>query len=52
LIDGKDIRQLNIEWLRSHIGYVGQEPVLFQGTITDNIRMGKPQATEVNIIEL
>jgi ATP-binding cassette subfamily B (MDR/TAP) protein 1 len=47
LLDGQDIRQLNIEWLRSQIGYVGQEPVLFSGTIEDNIRMGKQHATEV-----
>ncbi|CAF5213624.1 unnamed protein product, partial [Rotaria magnacalcarata] len=38
LLDGRDIRKLNIEWLRSQIGYVGQEPVLFSGTIEDNIR--------------
>ncbi|CAF4872982.1 unnamed protein product, partial [Rotaria magnacalcarata] len=47
LLDGRDIRKLNIEWLRSQIGYVGQEPVLFSGTIEDNIRLGKPDATEV-----
>ncbi|CAF1582735.1 unnamed protein product [Rotaria magnacalcarata] len=51
LLDGQDIRQLNIEWLRSHIGYVGQEPVLFSGTIEDNIRMGKPHATEDEVIQ-
>jgi ABC-type multidrug transport system fused ATPase/permease subunit len=49
-LDGRDIRQLNIEWLRSHIGYVGQEPVLFSGSIEDNIRMGKPDATDVNVV--
>ena len=46
-LDGRDVRQLNIEWLRSQIGYVGQEPVLFSGSIEDNIRLGKPNATEV-----
>ncbi|CAF3338444.1 unnamed protein product [Rotaria socialis] len=51
LLDGRDIRKLNIEWLRSQIGYVGQEPVLFSGTIADNIRLGKPDATEEEIYE-
>lgn len=47
LIDGRNIRDYNIEWLRSRIGCVGQEPVLFSGSIADNIRMGKPYATDV-----
>ena len=49
-LDGRDIRQLNIEWLRLQIGYVGQEPVLFSGSIEDNIRLGKPNATEVRFL--
>ena len=40
LLDGMDIRSLNIRWLRSVIGYVGQEPVLFSGTIFENISYG------------
>jgi ATP-binding cassette, subfamily B (MDR/TAP), member 1 len=40
LIDGRNTNQLNIRWLRSKIGYVGQEPVLFSGTIADNISFG------------
>ena len=39
-LDGKDIRSLNVRWLRSQIGYVGQEPVLFSGSILDNIAYG------------
>jgi ATP-binding cassette subfamily B (MDR/TAP) protein 1 len=39
-LDGVDIRDLNIRWLRSQIGYVGQEPVLFQGSIYENIVYG------------
>ncbi|CAF0985129.1 unnamed protein product [Adineta steineri] len=46
LLDGQDIRDLNIEWLRSKIGYVGQEPILFSGSIEDNIRLGKSDATQ------
>ena len=39
-LDGKDIRSLNIKWLRDQIGYVGQEPVLFAGSIGENIAYG------------
>eukprot|EP00981_Chlorochromonas_danica_P013488 scaffold6397_cov175-Ochromonas_danica.AAC.26 len=39
-LDGHDLRSLNIKYLRSLIGYVGQEPVLFTGTIGDNIAYG------------
>ena len=38
LLDGVDIRQYNLRWLRSQIGLVSQEPLLFSGTILDNIR--------------
>ena len=44
-LDGMDLRSLNIRWLRQQIGLVGQEPVLFSGTIADNIRSGKEEAT-------
>ena len=46
LLDGKDIKTLNVAWLRSHIGIVSQEPVLFTGSIEENIRFGKPNATD------
>ena len=39
-MDNRDLRQLNIQWLRSKIGLVSQEPVLFDGSIADNIRYG------------
>ncbi|CAH3192004.1 unnamed protein product, partial [Porites evermanni] len=39
-IDGNDVRSLNIQWLRSHIGIVSQEPVLFGCSIADNIAYG------------
>ncbi|KAH9149337.1 hypothetical protein AeRB84_007570, partial [Aphanomyces euteiches] len=39
-LDGRDISTLNLHWLRSHIGLVGQEPVLFVGTIAENIASG------------
>ena len=42
LFDGVDIKTLNVKWLRAQLGYVGQEPVLFNGTVRDNIGYGKP----------
>lgn len=45
LLDGRDIRDLNPQWLRSRIGVVAQEPVLFSTTIAANIRYGRSTAT-------
>jgi ATP-binding cassette subfamily B (MDR/TAP) protein 1 len=42
LLDGRDMRDLDVKWLRSQVGLVGQEPKLFQGSIFENIAMGKP----------
>lgn len=39
-LDGTDVRELNVKWLRSQIGYVGQEPVLFSASIHDNVALG------------
>ena len=39
-LDGQDISDLDLKWLRSQIGYVQQEPVLFDASIADNIRYG------------
>ena len=39
-LDGSDLRILNVSWLRSQIGLVSQEPVLFDRSIADNIRYG------------
>jgi putative ABC transport system ATP-binding protein len=50
LIDGKDISIMNVKSLRRKIGIVGQEPVLFSGTIAENIAYGKPNATRSEII--
>ncbi|KAG8559742.1 hypothetical protein GDO81_017435 [Engystomops pustulosus] len=50
-LDGHDIRSLNIQWLRSLIGIVEQEPVLFATTIAENIRFGKDSATMDDIIK-
>ncbi|KAK7511715.1 P-loop containing nucleoside triphosphate hydrolase protein [Phyllosticta citriasiana] len=50
LINGKDITQMNAKQLRRKIGFVGQEPVLFSGTIAENIAYGNPNATKAEII--
>lgn len=50
LVDGVDIRELTQEKLREKIGFVPQKAVLFSGTILDNIRYGKEDATEEEII--
>ncbi len=44
-IDGKDIRKLSMEELRSEIGFVPQKGVLFSGTIASNLRFGNDEAT-------
>ena len=39
-LDGSDLRELNLQWLRTKIGIVSQEPVLFDTSVADNIRYG------------
>lgn len=46
LIDGRDARERSQLWLHSNIGYVLQTPHLFSGTVAENLRYGKPDATE------
>lgn len=50
LIDGKDYRERSMLWLHSNIGYVLQTPHLFSGTVKDNIRYGRLDATDEEII--
>jgi len=50
-IDGKDIRDVKLKSLRNQIGIVQQDVYLFAGTIMENIRYGKPDASEAEIIE-
>jgi ABC-type multidrug transport system fused ATPase/permease subunit len=49
LVDGQDIRQLDLEKLRRQIGLVPQDPFLFSGTVKDNIRYGVPGAAEEQV---
>ena len=51
LIDGRDARDRSQLWLHSNIGYVLQTPYLFSGTVRDNLRYGKPDATDEQIRE-
>ena len=51
LIDGRDIRRLDLSQYRQHIGLVPQEPFLFSGTVRDNIRYGRPGATDEQVGE-
>ena len=51
LIDGQDVRSLKQHDLRAHIGIVQQDVFLFAGTVYENIRYGRPDATEAEIIE-
>jgi ATP-binding cassette subfamily B protein len=50
LIDGLDVRDYDVSWLRRQVGIVLQEPHLFHGTVADNIRYGNPDATHAQVI--
>lgn len=50
LIDGIDIRDMKLDDLRNNIGIVQQDVYLFAGTIMDNIRYGKPDATDEEVV--
>uniref|UniRef100_A0A0E0GTR6 MDR-like ABC transporter n=1 Tax=Oryza nivara TaxID=4536 RepID=A0A0E0GTR6_ORYNI len=52
LIDGQNIKELDLKSLRRSIGSVSQEPSLFSGTIMDNLRIGKMDGTDEEIIEI
>ncbi|CAF4690537.1 unnamed protein product, partial [Rotaria socialis] len=51
LLDGVDIRQLNIHWVRSQFGLVSQEPILFDLTIAENIAYGLEDVSMTDIID-
>jgi subfamily B ATP-binding cassette protein MsbA len=50
LIDGQDIRDFNVQSLRRQVGIVMQDNILFSGTISENIRYGRPDATHEDVI--
>jgi ABC transporter fused permease/ATP-binding protein len=49
LFDGHDVRTLDSRWLRRQIGAVAQEPVLFSTSVAENIRYGRPDATDAEV---
>lgn len=49
-LDGTDIRHIKLEELRSHIGIVQQDVYLFSGSVMDNIRYGRPGATDEDVV--
>jgi len=51
-IDGQDIRSFELQSFRSKLGIVPQQPFLFSGTVLDNIRYGRPDATDAEIEEV
>jgi len=50
-LDGNDLKDLNVHWLRDQIGLVGQEPTLFARSIKENISYGCPGVTEEQIVQ-
>ncbi len=50
LLDGLDVREVTLDSLRAQIGLVPQETILFSGTIRDNIRYGRPGASDEEVI--
>jgi ATP-binding cassette subfamily B (MDR/TAP) protein 1 len=51
LVDDVDVKELDLEWLRSCIGVVAQDPALFTGSVMDNVLMGRPDATKEEVEE-
>jgi subfamily B ATP-binding cassette protein MsbA len=51
LLDGTDLREIKIGWLRSHIGVVPQQTFLFAGPISENLKMGHEEATDQEMEE-
>lgn len=51
LLDGKDIKTLDMSWFRSKIGYVQQEAMMFSDTIFNNIAYGKPNASIEEVLK-
>ena len=51
-IDGRDIRDVKLASLRRNIGVIFQEPLLFNRSVAENLRVGNPDATEADIREL
>jgi ABC-type multidrug transport system fused ATPase/permease subunit len=51
LVDGRDVADLTLDSLRSAVGIVHQEPVLFSASLRDNVAFGRPQATDEEVLD-
>jgi ATP-binding cassette subfamily B protein len=51
LLDGRDLKELDPEWLRQQVGTVAQEPLLFSRSIADNIRYARADATDEEVLQ-
>lgn len=51
MLDGVDVTSLQLHWMRSIIGLVSQEPVMFKASILDNIHQGNPNASMSQVID-
>jgi subfamily B ATP-binding cassette protein MsbA len=51
LLDGVDIKEIDSKWMRTQIGVVPQQTFLFAGSIDDNLRLGSPEATDIDIVQ-
>ncbi|CAF4445433.1 unnamed protein product, partial [Adineta steineri] len=52
LADSKDVRTLNLQWYRQQIGFVSQEPILFDMSIKDNIAYGDNSRDDISMEEI
>ncbi|CAI4232216.1 unnamed protein product [Auanema sp. JU1783] len=51
-LDGVNVRDFNINWLRNHIGIVQQEPILFNDTLANNLKMGMPEISRDQMVHV
>lgn len=51
LVDGVDVREFDVDWLREQMGVVAQEPVLFSGSVRENVLFARPEASDDDIVE-
>jgi len=50
-VGGVDLRDLNVAWWRRQVGMVGQEPILFDTTLEENVKYGCPEATQDQLLD-